>query len=113
MPNERQRWLRATSLEQVNARMSRHLEVLDNSDRADVLTVNVTATVALTYPQTLGESNTTAGAVVVTLPVASSVPGFRVEWVKVAGANALTVNGVSVATFVAFRSSGAAWRQVG
>lgn len=113
MPVERQRWATASTLDQVNARLRRCIEVLDTSDRAAVLTVNASATVALTYPQTMGESDTTAGAVAVTLPSAATVPGFRVEWVKVAGANALTVNGVSVATFAAFRSSGAAWRQVG
>lgn len=110
MPSERQRWINAPDLAAVNIRMPRHIETFDKSDRYAALTQNTTATIALTYPLTLLQCDTTAGAVVITLPSAASVPGYRVDALKTAGANALTVSGTSVTASKAFISTGALWR---
>ena len=112
MPIERQRWAPAPTLEQANAQLKRTVEVFDNSMRTQVQRVNATTLLALTWPQTLVESDTTAGAVTLTFPSAATVPGFRVDAVKTAGANALTVNSVTVTTYAGWVSTGAAWRRV-
>ena len=88
------------------------MEVFDAAVRTQVQRVNATATLALTWPQTLVESDTTAGAVVLTFPAAATVPGFRLDAVKTAGANALTVNSVVVTTYAGWISTGVAWRRV-
>ncbi|MBU6367477.1 MAG: hypothetical protein KJT01_14790 [Gemmatimonadetes bacterium] len=113
MPVERQRWVPVEAWNALNARLRRVVEVLDISARVAVLEAASSVTLPLTYPQTLVEGDTGAGAVALTLPPAAQHPGFRVEVVKVAGGNALTVNGVTVASFASWVSTGAAWRQVG
>ena len=113
MPVERQRWVPQEDIDGVNARLRRPLEVFDTADRVQSSTQNVTATLALTWPDSLVQSDTTAGAVVLSFPVAATVPGFRVAVVKTAGGNTLTVNGVTVATFATWVSTGVVWRQVG
>ena len=112
MPVERQRWAPAPTLDQANTQLKRTVEVLDTSCRVQRVTANATATLTLTWPSTLVESDTTAGAVTLTLPSAATVPGFRVDVVKTAGANTLTANSVTVTTFAGFISTGAAWRRV-
>jgi len=110
---ERTRWVPASSMVDANARLRRAFEVVDQSARVVPVVVTASGVQALVYPQTLLDVDTTAGARAVTLPAPATVPGFRVQVVKTAGANALTVNTVSVATRATFVSTGAAWRQVG
>lgn len=111
-PIERQRWAPTDSVDAMNARLRRTVEVLDESVRVDVQNLTVTGTVGLTYPDTLLVVSTAGGAVTLTLPVASTVPGFRVTVLKQTGASALTVQGVTVSTNAAWISTGAVWRQV-
>ena len=113
MAVERQRWVPQEDIDGINARLRRSMEVLDTSARVQVSTQNTTATLALTWPDSLVESDTTAGVIVLSFPVAATVPGFRVAVVKTAGGNTLTVNGVAVATFATWVSTGVVWRQVG
>jgi hypothetical protein len=112
VPVERQRWVPVASWAELNAKLRRLVEVLDISARYATLPVSATATLPLTYPQTLVEADTGAGAVTLTLPAPGTVPGFRVDVVKVAGAAALVVDGVTVAARAGWVSTGAAWRQV-
>jgi hypothetical protein len=112
MPVERQRWAPAPTLDQANAQLKRTVEVFDASLRTQVQRVNATATLALTWPHTLVESDTTAGAVVLTFPAAATVPGFRIDAVKTAGANVLTVNSATVTTYAGWISTGVTWRRV-
>lgn len=113
MPVERQRWIPAQAWDALNARLRRVVEVLDISARVAVLEAASSTTLPLTYPQTLVEADTAAGAVVLTLPAAAQHPGFRVEVVKTGGANALTVAGDTVTSYASWVSTGAAWRRVG
>lgn len=112
MPIERQNWVPATTLTDANARLRRTVEVLDTSVRYAVLPATATTTLALTWPMTIVEGDTSGGAVTLTLPAANTVPGFRVDVVKVTGANALTANSVTVTTWASWISTGAAWRRV-
>lgn len=113
MPVERQRWVPTQLWDALNARLRRIVEVLDASARRDVVRVTATATVALTYPQTLVEADTGGGAVTLTLPDTQAHPGYRVEVVKTGGGNALTVQGDTVTSYASWVSTGAAWRRVG
>lgn len=113
MPIERQRWIPTESGAETNTQLRRVVEVLDTADRVQTQAVTATKTVALTWPATLLDCDTTAGAVTVTFPGAATVTGFRVDAVKAGGANSLTVNGVTVTTYAAWVSTGAAWRRVG
>jgi len=112
MPIERQNWVPASTLVDANARLRRTVEVLDNAVRYATVRANATSTLALTYPMTLVESDTTSGAVTLTLPTAADVPGFRVDVVKTAGSNTLTANGVTITANAGWVSTGAAWRRV-
>lgn len=122
MPIERQRWidvrvpLALVRLEgiirQVNTQLRRAFDVFDACDRYSTQAANADAALTLTYPLTLVESDTTAGNVTLTFPAAATVPGFRVDAVKTAGGNTLTVNSVTVTTFAGWVSTGAAWRRV-
>lgn len=113
MPIEHQRWAPVASAPpELNRQLRRAFEVFDASDRYSTQTANADAALTLTYPLTLVESDTTAGAVTLTFPAAATVPGFRVDAVKTAGGNTLTVNSVTVTTFAGWVSTGAAWRRV-
>lgn len=112
MAIERQSWRAVFAWDALNALATRIVDVLDGNDRVALRTANSTATLALGRPQTLVESDTTAGAVVLTLPDVAGHVGYVVYVVKTAGANALTVNGVTVTARAAWVSSGSAWRQV-
>lgn len=112
MAIERIRWRPCTTLDEANAQLRRALEVLDTNTRTAVLAVGITATLQPTYPTTMVEADTTVGAVVLTFPAASTVPGFRFDVVKVTGANTLTANSVVVTTFAGWVSSGTNWRRV-
>lgn len=92
MPNERQKWAPAATLDIANARLRRVVEVLDASDRYDIKSVSASATVDLTYPRTLYKVDTTSGSVTMTLPPARTAVGMRVEFKKMAAANTLTVD---------------------
>lgn len=120
MPVERASWvsvpggaLKERAWDVLNGRLARGFDLVDTGTRVQTQTVNATATLALTWPQTLVESNTTAGAVTLTFPDATTVPGFHVYAVKTAGGNTLTVNSVAVTTYAQWVSTGAAWRRVG
>lgn len=112
MPIERLAWRAVTAWAALNAQLGRALDVLVGSDRVAMQAVSATTTLALTWPRTLVESTTTAGAVALTLPDAAAHVGFQVWVVLVTGANALTVNGTSVTTRASWVSTGTAWRQV-
>lgn len=112
MAIERQVWRAVFGWDALNAMATRIVDVLDGNDRVGLRTANATATLALGRPHTLVESDTTAGAVVLTLPDAAGHVGYVVYVVKTAGANTLTVNGVTVTTRGTWVSSGSAWRQV-
>lgn len=77
----------------LNARLKRTVEVLDVSARVDTQSIAATATLALTYPMTQVDIDTTAGSVTLTLPPAASVPGFLVMAVKTVAANTATLDG--------------------
>ena len=109
---ERQYWAKVASLDEAQAQLTRRCAIFDASDRTHTIVQSTTATIAPIYPNTLYESDTTAGAVTLTFPAASTVPGFRIESVKTAGANALTVNALVVTTFAAWVSTGTTWRRV-
>jgi hypothetical protein len=111
MPIERAAWRSVASWADLTRQMQRLVDVFVGSDRYAVLPVNASGALALTWPRTLVEGDATAGAVALLLPPAHTVPGFRVEVVKL-GAHALTVNGTAVATAAAWISTGALWRQV-
>ena len=113
MPVERQHWVPTDTWGMANAQLTRRFDVLDASVRVAPLTHNATATVALTFPTSLVKSDTTAGAVALTLPNAAAHVGFTVHAKKTAGANALTVNGTTVSTFGTWVSDGSSWQQVG
>lgn len=113
MPAERQRWIDTTTWGDANAQLRRRCDVFDAGMRVHPLAYDATATVAITFPRVLVKSDTTAGAVALTLPDAAAHVGFEVKVKKTAGANALTVNGTSVTTFGTWVSDGAAWQQVG
>ena len=113
MAVERQSWVPQADVDGINARLRRSMEVLDTSARVQSQTVNATATLALTWPDSLVQSDTSAGAIIIAFPTAATVPGFRVAAVKTAGSNALTVNGLTVTAFATWVSTGAIWRQVG
>lgn len=91
MPNERQKWAPAATLDIANARLRRVVEVLDASSRYDIKSVSASATVDLTYPRTLYKVDTTSGSVTMTLPPARTAVGMRVEFKKMAAANTLTI----------------------
>lgn len=112
MPIERATWRAIGSFADLNRQLHRLVDVFTGSDRYAVLPVNASGALALTWPRTLVEGTTTAGAVALLLPPANTVPGFRVEVLRVAGTNALTVNGTAVPTAAAWISTGALWRQV-
>lgn len=92
MPNERQKWAPAATLDIANARLRRVVEVLDASDRYDIQSVSASATVNLTYPRTLYKVDTSGGNVTMTLPPARTAVGMRVEFKKMSAANTLTVD---------------------
>ncbi len=92
MPNERQKWAPAATLDIANARLRRVVEVLDASDRYDIKSVSASETVVLTYPRTLYKVDTSGGSVTMTLPPARTAVGMRVEFKKMTSANTLTVD---------------------
>jgi hypothetical protein len=113
MPIERGSWRNIATWPALNLQLARLTDVFTGSDRVATQRLDATAALALTWPQTLIESDTTGGAVTLTLPDPATVPGFRVEVVKLGGAPALTANGVTVTAFAGFVSTGANWRRVG
>ena len=116
MAIEHQHWKPVATFPEANAQLRRVCDVFDASARVQTVVANATATIAPTYPDTLYVSDTTAGAVVLTFPSASTVPGFRITSNKTAGANALTVHGTVVATFAAWVAANESgvfnWRRV-
>lgn len=112
MAIERQVWRTVRNWPELNAMAGRIVDVLDGNARVGLRTAPATATLALGRPQTLVESDTTAGAVALTLPEAAAHVGYVVYVVKTAGGNALTVNGTTVTARATWVSSGSAWRQV-
>lgn len=111
-PIERQTWREVGNWAEANQVLRRAFAVFTASDRYQPLTANASTTLGLTYPRTVVESDTTGGAVTLTFPDPATVPGFRVEVVKVSGGNTLTANSVTVTTFAGWISTGAAWRRV-
>lgn len=95
---------------QANTLMQRLWALADGSTRTDVKSIAVTGTLTLTWPFTLCEVDTTAAAVTVTLPDPATVPGYRVDALRVAGANTATVGATVVTTGHTFISTGAVWR---
>jgi hypothetical protein len=92
MPNERQQWAPAPTIDVMNARLRRVVDVLDASDRYDIKSVSASATVVLTYPRTLYKVTTSGGNVTMTLPPARTAVGMRVEFKKMSAANTLTID---------------------
>lgn len=91
MPVERQRWVPAATLDRANAQLRRTVEVLDTADRAAIVRLSASATLAPTFPITTVLVTTSGGNVTLTLPPAATVPGFRVDVKKMTAANTLTV----------------------
>jgi hypothetical protein len=111
MPIERGSWKVVSGWPTLNQQLSRLVDVFTGSDRVATLPVAATGAVSLTWPQTLVEATTTAGAVALTLPPAPTVPGYRVEVVKL-GANALTVNGETITAAACFVATPTVWRRL-
>ena len=93
MPIERGSWKVVSGWPTLNQQLSRLVDVFTGSDR--VATLPVAAT----------------GAVALTLPSAPTVPGYRVEVVKL-GANALTVNGETITAAACFIATPTVWRRL-
>jgi hypothetical protein len=112
MAVERQRWVPASGWEAANARLRRIVEVLDISARVAPLTAASSLSVPLTYPTTVVEVDTAAGAVALQLPPAADHPGFTVTVLRTAGTADVTVNGTNVRTPGQWVSTGSAWVRV-
>lgn len=93
MAIERQRWIPVNRPEwaEPNARLQRHVEVFDVSDRWQSIALSADTSVQPVWPQTIYLVDTTAGDVDVTLPSARTVLGFAVRVTKLAAGNTLTV----------------------
>jgi hypothetical protein len=91
MPRERMSWVKVLDMAALNVRLRRMFDLTEGSTRYDVKRIAASATLDLTWPQTLLDVDTTAGNVTVTLPAAGEVPGYCVQAVKVTAANTFTL----------------------
>lgn len=105
MPIERATWvtvpfvsIKDRGLDMLNTRLARNFDLVDTSTRVQTLPANATATLSLTWPDTLVLVDSTSGSVTLTLPPAATVPGFRLQVKKTVAANTVTLDAHSTET---------------
>lgn len=100
MPIERATWvtvpfvtIKDAGVSILNARLARNFDLVDTANRVQAMTVTASATLSLTWPDTLVLVDSASGNVTLTLPPAAMVPGFRVQVKKTVAANTVTLDG--------------------